>query len=78
VGFVLLAHSIRAAVQDGIKEYRFLRGHEAHKYRLAMEDPGLETKALTRGPVGRLALSAARRAYPVVKDRIGRLRWKLV
>jgi CelD/BcsL family acetyltransferase involved in cellulose biosynthesis len=78
VGFVLLAHSIRAAFQDGIGEYRFLRGHEAYKYRFAAEDPGLETIALTRGPVARLTLSAARRAYPVVKDRIGRLRWKLV
>lgn len=78
VGFVLLAHSIRAAFQDGIEEYRFLRGHEAYKYRFAAEDPGLETIALTRGPVAHLALSAAWRAYPVVKGRIGGLRWRLV
>jgi CelD/BcsL family acetyltransferase involved in cellulose biosynthesis len=78
VGFVLLAHSIRSALQDGIEEYRFLRGHEAYKYRFAEEDSGLETIALTQGPLAHLALSAARRAYPLVKDRIGRLRWRLL
>jgi CelD/BcsL family acetyltransferase involved in cellulose biosynthesis len=78
VGFVLLAHSIRSAFQDGMDEYRFLRGHEAYKYRFADEDAGLETIALTRGPAATVALSAVRHAYPIVKGRIGRLRWRLV
>jgi peptidoglycan/xylan/chitin deacetylase (PgdA/CDA1 family)/CelD/BcsL family acetyltransferase involved in cellulose biosynthesis len=78
VGFVLLAHSIRRAFEDGMEEYRFLRGHEAYKYRFAEEDSGLETIALTRGPTAHLALSTIRRAYPIVKDRIGQLRWRLV
>jgi CelD/BcsL family acetyltransferase involved in cellulose biosynthesis len=78
VGLVVLAHSIRCAFADGINEYRFLRGHEAYKYRFAEEDAGLETIALTRGPVAPLVLSLARRAYPLVKGRIGGLRWKLV
>lgn len=78
VGFVLLAHSIRRAFEDGMEEYRFLRGQEAYKYRFAEEDLGLETIALTKGRVADLALSTVRRAYPLLKDRIGRLRWKLV
>jgi CelD/BcsL family acetyltransferase involved in cellulose biosynthesis len=56
VGFVLLAHSIRQAFQDGMQEYRFLRGGEEYKYRFADSDPGLETIALTRGRLGRLAV----------------------
>lgn len=78
VGFVLLAHSIRRAFEDGMEEYRFLRGHEAYKYRFADEDSGLETIALTRGPAAHVALWTVRRAYPLVKGRIGQLRWKLV
>jgi CelD/BcsL family acetyltransferase involved in cellulose biosynthesis len=77
LGFVLLAHSIRRAFEDDMEEYRFLRGHEAYKYRFAEEDSGLETIALTRGPVAHVALSTVRRAYPLVKGRIGQLRWKL-
>jgi CelD/BcsL family acetyltransferase involved in cellulose biosynthesis len=78
VGFVLLAHSIREAFEDGMAEYRFLHGRDAYKYRFADEDAGVETIALTRGMVARAMLSAARFAYPYVKDSIGRLRWKLV
>jgi CelD/BcsL family acetyltransferase involved in cellulose biosynthesis len=77
VGFVLLAHSIRQAFTDGAVEYRFGRGHEPYKYRFADRDPGLETIALTRGAVPRAALSVVRHAYPLVKHRIGRLRWQL-
>jgi CelD/BcsL family acetyltransferase involved in cellulose biosynthesis len=78
VGFVLLVHSIRQAFEDGVAEYRFLHGRDAYKYRFADEDAGVETIALTRGVVARTALSAASFAYPYVKSRIGRLRWKLV
>jgi CelD/BcsL family acetyltransferase involved in cellulose biosynthesis len=59
VGFVLLAHSIRAAVEDGMGEYRFLEGSEAYKYRFASEDQGLETIAIPRGVRGRAAVAAA-------------------
>jgi len=78
VGFVLLAHSIRSAFEDGMDEYRFLRGQEAYKYRFADEDTGLETIALTRGLAARAGLFTARSAYPLVKRRIGRFRWRLV
>lgn len=76
-GFVLLAHTIRAAFDDGAAEYRFGRGQDPYKYRFTDEDPGLETIASTRGPAAGAALFAARRVYPLAKQRIGRLRWEL-
>jgi peptidoglycan/xylan/chitin deacetylase (PgdA/CDA1 family)/CelD/BcsL family acetyltransferase involved in cellulose biosynthesis len=75
--FVLLAHTIRSAFDDGVSEYRFGRGQDPYKYRFTGQDPGLETIASTRGPAAGAALGAAVRAYPVVKRRIGRLRWEL-
>jgi CelD/BcsL family acetyltransferase involved in cellulose biosynthesis len=57
VGFVLLAHTIREAIQDGMGEYRLLRGDESFKYRFATGDPGLETLARPNGALGRLALA---------------------
>jgi peptidoglycan/xylan/chitin deacetylase (PgdA/CDA1 family)/CelD/BcsL family acetyltransferase involved in cellulose biosynthesis len=75
--FVLLAHTIRAAFDDGVAEYRFGRGQDPYKYRFTDADPGLETVAATRGPAAAAALLAARRAYPLAKRRLGRLRWEL-
>lgn len=57
VGFVLLAHTIREAIQDGMSEYRLLRGDESFKHRFATGDPGLETLARPNGALGRLALA---------------------
>jgi CelD/BcsL family acetyltransferase involved in cellulose biosynthesis len=76
VGFVLLAHSIRAAIEDGMSEYRLLRGGEPYKQRFADEDPGLETIALARGPVGRAALGAAGRLRHLRPLRRWRPRWR--
>jgi CelD/BcsL family acetyltransferase involved in cellulose biosynthesis len=59
VAFVLLAHTVRAALEDGAREYRFLRGDEAYKHRFANADPGLETIAMAGSAVGRAALAAA-------------------
>ena len=66
VGFVLLAHAIRQAADDGIGEYRLLRGAEGYKLRFAVADPGLETVAVGRSPLARAALPglAALRAAP--------------
>jgi peptidoglycan/xylan/chitin deacetylase (PgdA/CDA1 family)/CelD/BcsL family acetyltransferase involved in cellulose biosynthesis len=75
--FVLLAHTIRAAFDDGVAEYRFGRGQDPYKYRFTDADPGLETIAATRGQAAAAALLAARRAYPLAKRRLGRLRWEL-
>ena len=62
VGFVLLSHTIRQAFDDGMVEYRLLRGGEEYKGRFSSDDPGLETLALPRGPLGHGALLAARAA----------------
>jgi CelD/BcsL family acetyltransferase involved in cellulose biosynthesis len=59
VGFVLLAHSIREAAEDGVAEYRLLRGAESFKRRFADADPGVETFAPARGAAGRAARAAA-------------------
>jgi CelD/BcsL family acetyltransferase involved in cellulose biosynthesis len=59
VGFVLLAHSIREAAEEGMHEYRLLRGDESFKLRFADGDPGLETFALAQGIRGRTARAAA-------------------
>jgi CelD/BcsL family acetyltransferase involved in cellulose biosynthesis len=76
VGFVLLVHTIREAFNDGMLEYRMLRGDEEYKRRFASEDRGVETIGLSRG-LGRAASilgSAARRATPYrVSRRLARL-----
>lgn len=59
VGFVLLAHTIRAAMQDGASAYWFLRGGEAYKARFAEEDAGIETLLVPRSVKGRLAARGA-------------------
>ena len=59
VGFVLLVHTIRSALEDGALEYRFLLGAEPYKYRFATHDAGLETIGLSRGVAGGIALTAA-------------------
>jgi CelD/BcsL family acetyltransferase involved in cellulose biosynthesis len=59
VGFVLLAHTIREAAEDGMREYRLLRGAEDFKRRFAGADPGVETFVLARGVTGRLARAVA-------------------
>jgi CelD/BcsL family acetyltransferase involved in cellulose biosynthesis len=59
VGFVLLAHSIREAMADGMREYRFGRGDEEYKSRFAGEESIVETVVLGRGLKGRVAVAAA-------------------
>lgn len=59
LGLVLLAHTIRAALEDGLAEYRFLRGAESFKYRFATDDEGLETIAVARGALATTALAAS-------------------
>ena len=53
VGFVLLAHAVRAALADGMREFRLLRGGAAYKERFATADPGIETYGLPRGASAR-------------------------
>src|SRR5262249_51583991 len=53
VGTALDLHTIRAAFEEGVREYRFLRGAEPYKYRFANEDPGLVSVAVARSALGR-------------------------
>src|SRR5947209_9782423 len=76
VGFVLLAHSIRSAFEDGVKEYRFGLGGEEYKARFADRDPGVTTVAIAAGARGRAALAslhAARRMPDRIRSWVRRV-----
>lgn len=62
VGAVLLAHTIRSALEDGMREYRFLRGGEAYKDRFTDEMGGLDTFLVSGSIRGRAASALARAA----------------
>lgn len=66
IGFVLLAHSIRSGIEDGMREYRFLRGEQPFKYRFANGDLGVETFGLAGGRRGRLTLAGTSLPGPLV------------
>jgi len=76
VGFVLLVKTMRSAFDDGMRDYRMLRGGEEYKDRFATDDPGVETVALARG-AGRAVSalgSAAKRTMPLtVRRRLARV-----
>jgi CelD/BcsL family acetyltransferase involved in cellulose biosynthesis len=59
VGFVLMMHTIREALGEGLSEYRLLLGEHGYKDRLTENEDHATTTALARGPVGRAALAAA-------------------
>jgi CelD/BcsL family acetyltransferase involved in cellulose biosynthesis len=59
VGSVLLAHTIRAAAEDGVREYRLLRGGEPYKARFASGDRPLETRAVPCSSAGAAAVLVA-------------------
>lgn len=61
VGSVLLGCALRAAVEDGMAEYRLLRGDEAYKSRLADEDRPVHTLVRGRTVRGRAAVRLAQR-----------------
>ena len=62
VGFVLMVHTIREALDEGMREYRLLLGDEPYKARFANADHGLETVLYVRGATGRAARAAVRAA----------------
>ena len=78
VGFVLLMHALREALEDGLGEYRLLRGGAAYKARLATSDAGLETFGLPRGVPAEVMLAAAEKTrgrslgLRRILDRLGR------
>jgi CelD/BcsL family acetyltransferase involved in cellulose biosynthesis len=59
IGLVLLAHTLRAAFDDGIRTYRLLRGGESYKDRFATSDPGVQTEVAGRGALGKTAERAS-------------------
>jgi CelD/BcsL family acetyltransferase involved in cellulose biosynthesis len=59
LGLQILAHSIRAALEHGVEEYRLLRGGEAYKDHFARSSRAVETVSVADGHGARLALAAA-------------------
>ena len=78
MGFILLAHTVRAAVEEGASEYDMLLGQETYKRRFATRSRAVETVVLTRLYDPARLLSSAevpmRRMYgrlrPSVRDRL--------
>lgn len=62
VGFVLLVHVIRDALESGASEFRLLRGDESYKARFATGHADIETVAFPVSVRGRLVTAAARLA----------------
>jgi CelD/BcsL family acetyltransferase involved in cellulose biosynthesis len=82
VGSVLLAHTLREAFQDGLREYKMLRGDEAYKGRFAPDAREVLTIAIGRGVRGRagvrMAAAAAdhRAVARTLRVGLGRARWR--
>jgi CelD/BcsL family acetyltransferase involved in cellulose biosynthesis len=75
LGFVLLTHTVREAMGDGVEAYRFLAGNEEYKGRFAQEDPGTESRLLGTGvaaSAARMALGVARSLPPPLRRRLTR------
>jgi CelD/BcsL family acetyltransferase involved in cellulose biosynthesis len=70
VGFVLLVHSVREAMNDGMSEYDFLRGAERYKDRFTADDTAVTSWAAGRGPLGRAAVAVAPRARRLLRGRL--------
>jgi CelD/BcsL family acetyltransferase involved in cellulose biosynthesis len=60
VGQVLLAHAVQSALEDGVREYRLLRGDETYKSRYANADVTVQTIAVANSRRGSAAVRAAR------------------
>jgi CelD/BcsL family acetyltransferase involved in cellulose biosynthesis len=76
LGFVLIVHTLRDAVEAGMSRYRFLLGGEDYKRRFTTAEPEVETVAIPRGARGRAAIAAVgalRRLPPGLRQRLGRL-----
>jgi CelD/BcsL family acetyltransferase involved in cellulose biosynthesis len=72
VGALLIAHTIRQAVDDGMTEYRFLRGGEAYKDRFATGDSGAERIVVPVTATARATLEVrlqAARAKAAIRSR---------
>jgi CelD/BcsL family acetyltransferase involved in cellulose biosynthesis len=72
IGFVLLAHTMREAFGDGMREYRLLLGAEPYKARFAREDRGVESFVLGNTRRGR-AVAAGGALIARLPGRLGKL-----
>ena len=70
VGFVLLVHTVREAMNDGMRDYDFLRGGENYKDRFTADSTVVHTLAAGRGPLGRAAVALAPRARRLLRGRM--------
>jgi CelD/BcsL family acetyltransferase involved in cellulose biosynthesis len=76
VGFVLMAHTVRDALDSGVHEYRLLLGDEAYKGRFANGSYHADTLGRGASLRGRAAIAAYRagRTLPTPLRRpLGRL-----
>jgi CelD/BcsL family acetyltransferase involved in cellulose biosynthesis len=55
LGLLMQARAIRSSIDDGIDQYRFLRGGESYKARFANGDRPLMTLVVGRTSLGRAA-----------------------
>jgi CelD/BcsL family acetyltransferase involved in cellulose biosynthesis len=82
VGSILIAHTMREAFQDGLFEYKMLRGDEAYKMRFASQADELVTLAVGRGLRGRAGVRVAAEAREhrsvarMMRRLFGRERWQ--
>lgn len=82
MGSVLLAHTLREAFQDGLGEYKMLRGDEAYKGRFASEAREVLTMAIGRGVRGRTGVRIAAAAADhgalarTLRVGLGSARWR--
>lgn len=58
-GFLLCVNAMRTALEDGMTEFRLLRGDEDYKTRFANGDHPVRSVAVASGSRGRLAIRAA-------------------
>jgi len=59
VGLVLFTHTVRRAFEDGVREYRLLRGVEDYGARWAERDRSVDIVAAAPGRLGNAAVAAA-------------------
>lgn len=73
VGSMMLIKTIKAAFDDGLERYAFLRGDESYKDRFADLDRGLETRIHGEGPLGDalVALTSQALRWPALRRRAG-------
>ena len=55
---LVVAHSLRAAIEDGMREYHLGPGGSSYKYRFTDDDSAIDTVAVAATATGRVAVAA--------------------